>query len=65
MDRDMTGDWHDLIRDIPDFPAGLIRKLGAELVSTAVIQELEFPGGRKFLSEHRIDNVISLATTDG
>lgn len=44
--------------------AELIKKLGADLVAVAVVMELNFLGGRKYLSEHGIDEVISLTGVD-
>lgn len=40
--------------------AGLLKKLGAELVHVAVLMELEFLGGRDVLREQGIDSVSSV-----
>lgn len=40
--------------------AGLLRKLGAELVHVAVLVELEFLGGRQVLRDQGIDQVSSV-----
>jgi len=45
--------------------AKLIKELGAELVAVAVVMELDFLGGRKYLSEQGIDDVIALTHVDG
>jgi adenine phosphoribosyltransferase len=44
--------------------ADLVKQLGAELVAVAVVMELDFLGGRKYLSERGIDEVITLTHVD-
>lgn len=40
--------------------AKLIKELGAELVAVAVVMELDFLNGRKYLSSQGVDDVIAL-----
>lgn len=44
--------------------AKLIKELGADLVAVGVVMELEFLGGRKYLSERGIDDVIALTSVE-
>ncbi|QGN32700.1 adenine phosphoribosyltransferase [Microlunatus sp. Gsoil 973] len=45
--------------------AKLIKELGADLVAVAVVMELDFLNGRKYLSEQGIDEVIALTHVEG
>jgi adenine phosphoribosyltransferase len=44
--------------------AQLIKQLGADLVAVGVVMELEFLGGRKYLGEQGIDDVIALTNVE-